>query len=96
MLFVSLSKLYSIGQQIFLISVQFVTKFDCAPYLITCILAYLHGNVSVPCRLDSDEVGALHYAARYNHQAVMQLLVDFNASEYILFAANGDKFLEYV
>ncbi|KAL5265325.1 hypothetical protein ACHWQZ_G006160 [Mnemiopsis leidyi] len=31
-------------------------------------------------RLDSDEVGALHYAARYNHQAVMQLLVDFNAN----------------
>ena len=33
-------------------------------------------------RLDSDEVGALHYAARYNHQAVMQLLVDFNASQF--------------
>ena len=48
------------------------------------ILAYLHGNVSVLCRLDSDEVGALHYAARYNHQAVMQLLVDFNASKYSL------------
>ena len=31
--------------------------------------------------MDSDEVGALHYAARYNHQAVMQLLVDFNASQ---------------
>ena len=30
-------------------------------------------------RLDNDEVGALHYAARYNHVAVMQILIDHNA-----------------
>ena len=47
------------------------------------MLQSLTGNIKKKVNQhDEEDISALHYASRYNHYAIVKLLVEFGASEF--------------